>query len=179
MKRTQPETSEYYAVLETTPEISNAVKNRRRKLRSLIFKKNDHTPTPYISLFKFRTSFEFTPNIIQDKLLWLNQFPIAIDGVGCVKQDGMRTIFWKLHDEEPIRKLFALITGTTPPDFHPHITIARDIPAEQYEQIEERLADFEYNGEWICDHLTILRKNDAEESYEVAFEIPFMGYLLN
>lgn len=59
--------------------------------------------------------------------------------------------------------------------FTPHVTIARDIPNNEFKKIN--LSAFEYHDSFLCKQITILKKKPGE-SYQRLAEIPLQKLVL-
>ena len=103
-------------------------------------------------------------------------FNVVLAGHEVLKHGNVsRTLCLKIEDPEPINNIMSLLAPpkeskrafrqTTILDkpqrakkiIHPHITIARRIPLQDFTRITD-LSAFDYHDEWLCDRITILRR---------------------
>lgn len=107
------------------------------------------------------------------------KFTVRLSGYGVFESGKERALYIKVENPEPVDNIAALIKpgsrrkpkktdrqisildkpGQKPklPTINPHITIARNIPAEDFERIDD-FTPYEYEGEFMCDKILIRRR---------------------
>lgn len=180
-----PETLyEYHILLSPSDAIKEDVDNLKQQLHELIgIAERDRTSIAHITLLKME-AFESTDikAIIKKAVMGFDKFTIKIAGYDTFNSGTTERTF-HLKIEDPYR-IDALATAIKNPKkkhapkvvnrqtsiidkpivnkpkkltMTPHITIARNIPAQDLERIED-FTPFEYENEWVCDKIVIRKR---------------------
>ena len=169
---------EYFVLLSPSDPIKEAVDGLKDQLHALIgLEDYNRRSVAHVSLFKQRaTSDSQVLKLVKKVAASLEPFTIKLAGHEVLKHGGVsRTLCLKIEDPEPINNLMALLDPkpiakksyrqTSILDkaprakkvIHPHVTIARNIATADFDRIED-FTPFDYNDEWLCDRITILRR---------------------
>ena len=169
---------EYFVLLSPSDPIKEAVDGLKDQLHALIgLEDYNRRSVAHVSLFKQRaTSDSQVLKLVKKVAASLEPFTIKLAGHEVLKHGGVsRTLCLKIEDPEPINNLMALLDPkpiakksyrqTSILDkaprakkvIHPHVTIARNIATADFDRIED-FTPFDYNEEWLCDRITILRR---------------------
>lgn len=174
-----PETLyEYHILLSPSDAVKEDVDNLKQVLHEMIgLAERDRTSIAHITLLKFE-AFESTnvKEMVKKAVSGERKFTIKVEGHGTFTAGNERTLYLKLHNPEPVDQLAALIKPgkrqpkkrdrqisildkpqRRVPTINPHITIARNITAEDYERITD-FEPFNYEAEWVCDRITLRRR---------------------
>ncbi len=155
---------EYFFLISPDWTVKRVVKEMKEKLnREVGIEKRDLHSVPHISLFKRRSA---SPNLdiapYAEALSKMPAFEINVCGVGSFNQyNGKKTVYLKVLEEEIIGNIFYNLLESagdnSKPDFIPHLTIARNISQKSLNGFSD-LSEFDYQGEFYCDRITVLRK---------------------
>ena len=169
---------EYFVLLSPSDTVKEAVDGLKEQLHALIgLEDYNRRSVAHVSLFKQRaTSDSQVLKLVKKVAASLEPFTIKLAGHEVLKHGGVsRTLCLKIEDPEPINNLMVLLDPkpvakksyrqTSILDkaprakkvIHPHVTIARNIATADFDCIEDFTA-FDYNEEWLCDRITILRR---------------------
>lgn len=172
---------EYFVLLSPNEAIKEAVDGLKEHLHSLIgLEDYNRNSIAHVSLFKTRATADTQVlKLIKKAAAAQQPFTIKLDGHEVLKHgNASRTLCLKIEDPEPINNLMALLDPKpevkksyrqvsildkpqrTKKVIHPHVTIARNISTNDFERIED-LTAFDYQAEWLCDRITILRRLDG------------------
>ena len=169
---------EYFILLSPNDTIKEAVDGLKEQLHSLIgLEDYNRRSLAHVSLLKQRaTADNQVLKLVKKVAASLEPFTIKLAGHEVLKHGGVsRTLCLKIEDPTPINNLMELLDPkpvakrsyrqTSILDkpqrakkvIHPHVTIARNIATADFERIED-FTPFDYQDEWLCDRITILRR---------------------
>jgi len=169
---------EYFVLLSPSDPIKEAVDGLKEQLHALIgLEDYNRKSVAHVSLFKTKaTADSQVLKTVKKAAAATEPFTITLAGHEVLKHGGVsRTLCLKIEDPEPINNLMALLDPkpiakksyrqTSILDkaprakkvIHPHVTIARNIATTDFDRIED-FTPFDYNDEWLCDSITILRR---------------------
>ena len=101
---------------------------------------------------------------------------LEINGFAFFDQQEFQTIYAKLNSTPATKLWFKLLRKffNTPP-FEPHITIARNIPHEDFKKLWPHFKDQSFNSKFKVEKLTILRRETIgyDKNYKVYKEMAF------
>jgi 2'-5' RNA ligase len=85
----------------------------------------------------------------------------------------------KVQIQYMVRQLKAaqkLMKGSEKPHFitEPHVTVARRLPPQQYEQAWKEYAQLPFSGRFIADHLLLLKRSATMRSYQLVTRFELM-----
>lgn len=172
---------EYFVLLSPDDAIKEAVDGLKEQLHGMIgLEEYNRKSIAHVSLFKTKaTSDTQVLKLVKKAAAAQQPFTIKLDGHEVLKHGGVsRTLCLKIEDPEPINNIVALLDPkpeakrsyrqTSILDkrprakkvIHPHVTIARNIATADFDRLED-LTPFDYQNEWLCDRITILRRLDG------------------
>ena len=107
-----------------------------------------------------------------------DRFPIIIDGADFHFQDGNSTLYIPIKNPVPIQVLNNLLNiefGYQVQTFLPHLNIAKGISIEDYKIVSRFVAEFAYQGEFLCESVTIIKRpaDNHNGHWETAAKISF------
>jgi len=113
---------------------------------------------------------------LERELQTLPPVELEINGFAYFDQQEFQTIYAKLNSTPATKLWFKLLRKffNTPP-FEPHITIARNIPNEDFKLLWPQFKDQPFNARFKVNQLTILRREAIghNKTYMVYKEMPF------
>ena len=113
---------------------------------------------------------------LERELQTLPPVELEINGFAFFDQQEFQTIYAMLNSTPATKLWFKLLRKffSTPP-FEPHITIARNIPIEDFKKLWPHFKDQSFNARFKADKLPILRRETIgyDKSYKVFKELPF------
>ena len=113
---------------------------------------------------------------LERELQTLPPVELEINGFAFFDQQEFQTIYAKLNSTPATKLWFKLLRKffNTPP-FEPHITIARNIPNEDFKLLWPHFKDQPFNARFKVEMLTILRRETIgyNKHYLVYKEMPF------
>lgn len=172
---------EYFVLLSPNEAIKEAVDGLKDQLHAMIGLEDfNRKSIAHVSLFKTRAIADTQVlKLIKKAAASQQPFTIKLDGHEVLKHGNVsRTLCLKIEDPEPINNLMALLDPkpeakksyrqTSILDkpqrakkvIHPHVTVARNISTSDFDRIED-LTPFDYQAEWLCDRITVLRRLDG------------------
>jgi 2'-5' RNA ligase len=119
----------------------------------------DRYSKAHISLFKFDDE-EHMDDIIQYvelKAAYFKPFNIFIKNLNVFHHGANRTIYLDVVNKYPIRDIFEKVVKEDL-NYTPHITIAKNIAAEDFIKTWLYLKDFQYSQHFLCDRITVLAR---------------------
>jgi len=184
-----PETVyEYFVMLSPSDEIKEDVDAMKQQLHEMIgLDVANLNSIAHISLYKQAGMDAAVVKASAKKALaGQKKFTVKIAGHNYYKSGEKHTLFLKIEDPAPIDTLFYLLNppkrqpkkidrqisildrpGKTlpkPKSINPHITIARNIDAKDFERIED-FTFFDYHNEFVCEAVTILRRPAGSDKH--------------
>jgi 2'-5' RNA ligase len=169
---------EYFVLLSPSDTIKQDVDSMKQALHDQIgLEAFNLNSVAHLSLYKTEAPDDSSVVRFIKKVAGLHHpFTISLNGYDILKHGNVsRTICLKVTDPKPINRLMASLNPPVEskrtyrqtsildkpkkakPVIHPHVTIARKIPIQDFNRINE-FSLFDYQGEWLCDNITILRR---------------------
>jgi 2'-5' RNA ligase len=101
-------------------------------------------------------------------------FPVKLQGWGYFDHGHSITIYLNVVNPGPIIKLAELLKSSSKT---PHISLAKKIPHETFEKLRPCLEELDFEEEWTCTGVTVLRKLMSEKhlGWKDSFRIPLTG----
>jgi len=98
-------------------------------------------------------------------------FTIKIKGWNVFDHGHSVTVYLNIENPEPIIELMGLVKSSNKT---PHISLAKRISHETFDRIKPYLDNLDYNAEWICTEVNVLRKLMSEKhlGFKESFKIP-------
>jgi len=115
------------------------------------------------------------PKLVRD-LQSLPPVVLDINGFGFFDQQVYQTIYAKLNSTPATKVWFKLLRKFfNTPAFEPHITIARNLPNEDFKKLWPFFKGLKWNEPFKVEQLTILKREmiGHDKTYKVLREIPF------
>lgn len=171
---------DYLVIISPSEQVANYIKSLKQYIASEIgefegLHSKAHIP---IQPLPRKKPVWFEPLLpkLERELQALPPIELEINRFAYFDQQETQTIYAKL-DISPAAKLwFKLLRKffSTPP-FEPHITIARNIPYDDFKKLWPKFKDQQFNARFKADKLTILRRETIgyDKSYKVFKEMPF------
>lgn len=168
-----------YAIIITPEEsIVNAINLIKQKLNHFIRLGNENLYSQaYISILDIEHADE---DLVIGKLIRVltnqDRFPIILNGAGFYVKGEKNTLYIPITNPVPIQILNNLLNiefGYHVRTFLPHLNIAKAISIEDYGIIKPYLSEFAYQGEFLCESVTIVKRLAGNENWETAAKISF------
>lgn len=115
----------------------------------------------HITLFTDRykeTEIERVLAVIEERLQNFNAFEVIIKDFGVFHHGSNRTIYMDIVNKYRIRDIFESIKNTED-NFTPHITIAKNLPAEDFLKCWPYFKSLHYSQHFRCERITVLSKS--------------------
>ena len=110
----------------------------------------------HISLFKYYDHHtESELYTLEEKAAQFKSFEISVKGLGVFRHGGNGTIYFEIVYPGPIIALTNAFFGK---DITPHITIARNLPPEDFARAWEALENTSYTDFFRCDEVLVLKR---------------------
>ncbi|KOS06786.1 hypothetical protein AM493_12705 [Flavobacterium akiainvivens] len=172
---------EYFVLLSPSDAVIADVDNMKQQLHEMIgLDSGNLNSVAHISLYKQEgLDAAVVKSAARRALSGQKKFPVKIAGHDFFKSGEKRTLYLKIENPEPIDAIYNLLCPPKKPakqinrqisildrpgkklppprTINPHITIARNIAVEDFERIED-FTPFDYQNEWLCEKVTILRR---------------------
>jgi 2'-5' RNA ligase len=156
---------EYFLLISPSAKIKQQVKDLKVKLNERIgISKENLNSVPHISLVLMREKTNRDNYIIEkvkEAAAGFNDFDILINGARTFDHTYTRDLVLNVESTE-IQKLqnsiFQTFNLKAPEKFIPHVTIARGITKNKFEQIGTAFHDFDLRAGFICNSITILKR---------------------
>lgn len=113
----------------------------------------------HVSLLKYRdphTDNELYQ--INSRLETCRPFTLYIKDFDILHHGNNRSICLNVINKNPVRELSETISGR---DIKPHITIAKNLSAADFDKVWTALKGITYSTNFRCDHLTVLKRSDG------------------
>ncbi|MBL7921346.1 MAG: 2'-5' RNA ligase family protein [Bacteroidia bacterium] len=173
----EKKTYEYFVLASPDMNICSKVKNEKLKLHNEIgLNRENLYSAPHISLFKlqnFSAEDRILP-LVEKALVNVKSFAIEINSLVVFDHGEKKSIALDFKNPDPICEINNKILDQLllkPNPFRPHLTIARSVPNKDFRKIKD-LKSYVLNGSFLCDNITILRKEmGSKQKYEVFAKI--------
>jgi 2'-5' RNA ligase len=133
----------------------------------------------HISLVEFKSGLEESRILEKSTMALKNmtKFSVNVNGHFVFAHGATRSLVLQLQEEKHIEGMANLLRT----EFYekiaskkPHLTIARSIPVKSFETIADDLSSYNYEDEFLCSSVTILRKPiGVNKRYSKMHEIHF------
>ncbi len=113
----------------------------------------------HVSLLKYRdphTDNELYQ--INNRLSSLKPFTLYIKDFDILHHGSNRSICFNVINKNPVRELAEMISGR---DITPHIPIAKNLTADDFEKVWSAIKRVTYSNHFRCDHLTVLKRSSG------------------
>ncbi|GEP51393.1 hypothetical protein FNO01nite_20650 [Flavobacterium noncentrifugens] len=88
------------------------------------------------------------------------KFSVRLNGIGIFDHQPKKTLFLKIEGPNPIIVLMNSLKSVSK---SPHLSLAKTLPPENFEKWANYLDEFEYEAEWICGEVVVLKKLMSEK----------------
>jgi 2'-5' RNA ligase len=151
-----------YLVVLSPPETIKADIAKIKKELNEIAPITDHNlqSIAHITLVDKLTDDSSLDETISGLITSVKPFTITIKGWGFFDHGHILTVYLKVDDPEPIVNLMTLVKS---PSKTPHISLAKKIPHETFNQLKPYLENLDYSAEWNCTEVNLLRKLMSEK----------------
>lgn len=173
-----PELNEYFILISPPDEIKKEAKKLKNKLYKITGNSTENKYSiAHISLFK--TKWEKDEHVLKKLRKCLEEqkkFSIEINNAAVFEQGPKkRTLYLKIENQKPIISLFEFIADEfkIKNSINPHLTIEQNMTIEDFSKIENDLSVFNYQNQWICDRITVLKRHKIKGTYKTVDEIIF------
>lgn len=175
---------EYFFLIRPDEWTIRQVKLYREKLNAIIVLSDENLySAPYLSLFKHHFHQPVDRIITTRSRAGISDItPIKIVIEGCeVFAHGniSRSVVLKIKHPEPLVQLRRSLMSQfslPPAKVTPHITIAKSIRLDDFNKISDVLPEFNFQNEFVCDKITILKKIVGEtKNYQLFQQVGLSG----
>lgn len=163
---------EYFILVSPDNNMISKVKNEKLKLHNEIgLNKENLYSVPHISLFKFNEikEGELVLPLIKKALFNVKSFTVELNELLVFDHGSKKSIAYDFKNPEPLCEINKRILSSffvRPSSFKPHLTIAKSVPYKDFKNIKS-LDDYVLKGSFLCDNITILRKEiGAKQKYK-------------
>jgi 2'-5' RNA ligase len=159
---------EYFILISPDQKVKQYVRNLKDKLNEKVgLTKENVSSVPHLSLMLLRKASVQDSTIIEKTKRSLSEEPgFKIELSKAISFDHPETndIILNVENPEPVKKIFKNLVNQFEPGrnhprfFTPHITIGKAIPKKDFEIISSSLNEFDLKTEFICQSVSILRR---------------------
>jgi 2'-5' RNA ligase len=111
---------------------------------------------------------------VDDKMNSVNPFTLTVKNLNVFYHGaGQRTIYLDVVNKTPACELWEKLVGKEE-GFTPHITIARNLSANDFDRVWTELKHLNYSNHFLCDRLTVL-KWSVSQRWDHYMDISFKG----
>jgi|GEM_PF-6455378 len=170
---------EYLLIISPDKEVSNAITLRKQKVNSLIGEGVYLNSTAHISLLEFlHTEHEMILKRLKDILSKQKSFYVKLNGAAFFEPSPeSKTLYIRVAEKLAIQRLTDQLKDGIGrgKKANPHLTIAGGISSKNHQIINSDLAQFKYEGEFVCKGITVLRrlKETPAAVWDFKVELPF------
>lgn len=170
---------EFFLLISPSYAIKEKVAEKKHQLNKEIGLSAENLRSiGHISLFKFLNPYpeDFLKDAVRRSVQFLKPFMLEIEGIHVYDHNYTKSLVLKFRNDIELKKMRQNLLRALsfhPADFDPHLTIARSIPTEDFNRIQDREAYF-INGRFECNKITILKKPlGSKQKYEMFAEVMF------
>lgn len=165
----------YLVVLSPPPHIKAAIAKIKQELNAIadITERNLHSIAHITLTDKLTDDVDF-PDTIKALVQHEKPFPVKLSRWNYFNHGHSVTVYIAIENAEPIVNLMKLVNS---PSGSPHISLAKKVPHHTFEKFKPYLDELQFEEEWICTGVTVLRKLMAEKhlGWKDAFTIFLRG----
>lgn len=167
----EEERFEYFFLIQPDGKTAKEVRSYKMILNEAIPLSHENTlSTPHLSLFKWQVNGGIDNYIIQKTskaLKNVSSFKVKLGGMDIYTHgSSSRSLVLKVDNPDPIRAVNRSLVNEfqfKEQKLQPHITIARSIPAQDFNKLGYRFRQFDYKGEFYCNKISILKKRIGDD----------------
>jgi len=151
----------WLVVLSPPPQVKSAIADIKKQLNSIadISDRNVRS-IAHITLTDKLTDEDNLQETVTMLVGLQDPFIIRLDGWGFFDHGHSVTVYLKVKDPEPIINLAKLLKSSSK---SPHISLAKRISHDTFKKMRPYLNSFNYQAEWLCTDVTVLRKLMSEK----------------
>jgi 2'-5' RNA ligase len=165
----------YLVVLSPPPPIKAAIAKIKQELHSIadITERNLHSIAHITLVDKLTDDVDF-PETIASLVQAQKPFMIQLKGWGYFDHRHSVTVYIDVENPENIVNLMQLVSS---PSKSPHISLAKKIPHQTFEKLKPHLEQLNFEQEWLCTQIVVLRKLMSEKhlGFKDAIPVPLKG----
>jgi 2'-5' RNA ligase len=135
----------------------------------------DRYSRAHISLFKYDDQHaDDMIQYVESRARQFKPFNIFLKDLSVFYNGSNRTIYLDIINKYPIREIFEKLIKEDA-NFVPHITVARNLPAEDFLKTWPYLKDLPYSQHFLCDRITVLARSEKKwvRYKEIVFNYSF------
>ena len=156
--------NEYFFIISPNDKIKEDVKFLKHKIGQKIPKNESLHSIAHISLASiFGNNDAFIINKINSALLNQKSFLVSIKGCEIFQHGKVsKSLVLKVENSEILKSLYTLLYlafNLKDKRITPHITIAKSILLDDFDKIKSNLEEYDYQGDFFCDRVTLLRRH--------------------
>lgn len=175
---------EYLLVISPDKPVSEAMALRKQKVRSLVGDDASYLNSrAHISLLTFlHTEHEMIMKRVKDVVSRQNSFTVKLNGAAFFEPTPeAKTLYVRVTEKLVIQSLtekLREIIGRGKKS-NPHLTIAGGISSKNHQVINGAIAEFKFDGEFLCEGITVLRrlKDATDASWDFSKELYFSNVI--
>jgi 2'-5' RNA ligase len=164
----------YLVVLSPPQKILNDIAAFKKEMNALadIGEQNLHSKAHITLTDKLTDDADF-PETIARLLKGQKPFEVNIFGHGFFDHRPRKTVFINVKNHEPILELMRHLKIKSG---FPHLALAKKLTPEVFDLLRPWLMDFDYNAQWKCTEVLVLRKLMSEkhlgfkETFKIALD---------
>lgn len=168
-----PDLNDYLILIAPPTEIKKEIKKINSKMHKILGTIGNHTA--HITLFN--SAWEQDTHLLErlkKAISDIKSFSIALNGVEVFSHGTKKkTIYLKVTEPKPLLELYEACKKELKikNDYTPHLTLEKNIALTDFEKLQNKLEEFNYPCNWICDKITVLKFNKKKSSYKLVEEI--------
>lgn len=165
----------YLAVISPPDEVKDRIAQIKKELNAIasITDRNLRSIAHITLVDKLTDDTDF-PETIAALIAGKNPFIIRVSGWDFFDHGHSVTVYLKVESAEPIIELMDLVKA---PSRSPHISLAKKIPHEVFNELRPYLDDMDFSAEWLCTEVVVLKKLMAEKhlGFKDSIKIPLLN----
>lgn len=164
----------YLVVISPPQEVIDDIRKFKSVMHAFadIGEQNVHSKAHITLTDKLTDDADFAQTVAQ-LLKGQKHFDIKVSGHGFFDHRPKKTVFINVENQEPI---IGLMRSLKVKSGFPHLTLAKKVMPDAFEQLRPWLADFDYAAQWTCTEVVVLRKLMSEKhlGFRESFRIPLL-----
>jgi len=97
---------------------------------------------------------------VRELLKGHQKFSVRLHGIDVFDHQPKKTVFLKIENPDPIISLMQSLKSATK---SPHLSLAKTLQPETFEKLKNQINDFEFDTEWVCEEIIVLKKLMSEK----------------
>jgi 2'-5' RNA ligase len=158
---------EYFMLISPDYRVKQYVYDLKKKLHNKIGLSNENlSSVPHLSLILLGRKTMQDSYIVENVRKTLKEqevFNIEISKAGTFEHIKTNDIILNVENPEPVKQIYynlanQFVPGMAYSGFTPHIIIGRNIPKKDFEKVASSLDEFNYQAQFTCKSITVLRR---------------------